>query len=124
MSLPNMATTVRRFSTPCTRHRYTGATVTAEGYAVPGTATATAIRGHRYPAPGKVIDRMPEGHRSKRIEMLGTTDDLRASTEGGQRGDDVAFPDGSRFEVFAVQEWGGGDGATAYRECTLVEVSR
>lgn len=121
---PNMAATVKRFSTPCTRHRRTAATKNAEGYPTATTTTAT-IRGHRYPAPGKVIDRQREGHRTKRIEMFGTTDDVVASVEGGPRGDDISFPDGSRFEVIGVAQWSGGPlGATAYRECTLVEVSR
>lgn len=123
MPAPNMAQTVRRFGVPVTLRTWTADTQNAEGFLVPGTPTDTTITMHVYPAPGEVVDRLPEGLKSSNVQMGGTPDVVAAPVPG-QRGSEI-ITNGRTYEVIAVQEWvGGSTGAVAYRECTLVEVNR
>lgn len=121
---PNMAATVRRFSYPVSRWRYAAAaSVTATGWMVSGAPVQSAIIAHVTPAPGKVIEQLPEGHEGKRTVVVYTADELRVADIEAQLRGDLVEHDGAVFEVIKRGAWTmGAAGATTWRDHVAVQV--
>lgn len=120
-----MARTVRRFSYPVTRWRYSDAapTVTPQGHQITAWPTSATIVAHIHPAPGKVIEQLPEGHTGKRAVVMYTADDVRIASEEERTRGDLVQHNGSTFEVIKRGDWtAGAAGTSSYRDYVAVEV--
>lgn len=123
MSLGDLSPTIARFGFPMVFREYGVPTVNADGFAVVGGATDTTALCHLYPAPGRVLDRLPQGHKGKATMMGGTTHPVKISTQDGARGTDVVHG-GRTYEVIQVQHWTGPLGTGGFYEFVCVEVTR
>lgn len=121
---PDMSATVRRFSYPVTRWRYPSApTVNAQGYAVQAYPTSSQITAHIHPAPGKVLQQLPEGHTGKAAVVIYTADEVQIGSEETQVRGDLVEHDGRVWEVIQRGQWTGKSaGASTYLAFVAVEV--
>lgn len=87
------------------RRRATGAYV--GGTFTAGAATDTALTDVRWThAPDKVLERLPEGLRSKDVRQVFTQSELRVAKAGSYEADDVSFDGGTTwFEVQNVRDF-------------------
>lgn len=117
MPVPNLASTVRRFSFPVERLRYLTAESTDEyGNRVHGATMETTILAHVKYASAKTLNRLPEGYvLGSAIEVRVPGEDVMITDVGkGQRGDVIKF-DGHEYELdFADRRHVGADGVVAW----------
>lgn len=95
------------FDVDVRRFRIGASTVTAEGLSVPGAEVVDTIRASVHPAPGEVLERLPEGQRTNRTIVLYCDEKYAfraASNTTGARGDEIEFG-GERFEVQEIHNW-------------------
>ena len=87
------------------RRRATGAY--AGGTFTQGAATDTVLTDVRWtPAPDKVLERLPEGLRSKDVRQVFTQSELRVAKAGSYEADEVSFDGGTTwFEVQNVRDF-------------------
>lgn len=95
-------------------------TVTAEGLAVPGTTSERTIKGMIHPAPREVLERLPEGQRTRDPKQIFTTSELYTA-RSDRRADVVIDPFGGlEYEVSEVAAWSMGQ----YYEVVALRVDR
>jgi carbohydrate-binding DOMON domain-containing protein len=120
---PDLSSTARRFAFPIQRIRYGTSTVNADGYTVRGSTTASSILAHVYPAPGEVLERLPEGYEGRDVVMGTTIEELTLGTETTRA--DVIVYSGKQYEVFQVSPRATGrNGTRTWREFMAAEVQR
>ena len=98
---------VECFAEDFSRFRIGPSTTTAEGLSVPGAEVEATIRGAIHPAPGEVLERLPEGQRTNEtiVAYVDEKYDIRAAgNTTGARGDELEF-EGVRYEVQEIHRW-------------------
>lgn len=122
---PNMASTVERFAFPVDRYRYVEATTDSHGLSVTPAPDVETITAHLYPAPGEVVDRLPEGQRDRATIAGSVSGDVRAANyDAGVRGDLLRY-DGRLWEVVQVGPYSSGSlGARTWRTIVAQYIDR
>ena len=90
---------------PVTLTRRAAGTRGSDGRFVPGAAAATTIQASVQPTPGKDLDRLPEGERSRDSRTAFTTSTLATADQAAGTPADTITVDGATFEVYQVQAW-------------------
>ena len=95
-------------------------TVSAEGLLVPGAVTTITIKGMIHPAPKEVIERLPEGQRTRDPKQVFTTAELYTA-RSDRRADVIVDPFGGlEYEVSELAAWSMGQ----YYEAVALRVDR
>lgn len=79
-------------------------TVNATGDYVEGTPVTFSVAGSLQPVAGDMVERMPEGMRTKAAAVLFTETDLQGSLNG-YAGDRLTYSADKTFEVLGEIDW-------------------
>lgn len=103
----NLKAAIRRFNVPKVANRYVGpSTTNAEGLKVtPAKASIPDFKASVHPATGAILDRLPEGQRTRRTIVAYTLTRLNtADEEAGLLADEIEH-DGADFQVELSSFW-------------------
>jgi hypothetical protein len=93
------------FSVAVTRRRYAAATAGTDGRPVTGSPTTSTIYASVQPAPGRQLEHLPEGLRSRVVMIAYTDTELRTADQAtGLPADELVYQ-GATYLVERVARW-------------------